>query len=168
MATTARSKNWCSKPASGQGRPELDPLAAADNFKIHAEFNRPTYWYFVWIDTAGVAELVGHSQQPERMAEYPAGNKLVAVNPQDRPGTHLLLLLVSDRNPQEVQEQLRQSLHDVGAPPMVPHAQVVQVRGAGAVKSTAVNLDPHYLEGIERRLPDGVRWVDQLYLPTVK
>jgi hypothetical protein len=156
------------EPGAGTSHPELDPLAADDDFKIHIEFNRPTPWYLVWIDTAGVVEVVAHSQQPERVAEYPAGNKLIGVNPQDRPGTHLLLLLASDRNPREVQDQLRQRLHDAGAPPMIPHAQDVQVRGAGTVKSTTANLDPGYWEGIERRLPEGVHWVHQLYLPTVK
>jgi len=156
------------EPGAGKSRPELDPLAADDDFKIQTEFNRPTHWYLVWIDTAGVVEVVAHSQQPERVAEYPAGNKLVGVNPQDRPGTHLLLLLASDRNPQEVQDQLPQRLHDIGAPPMVPCAQDVQVRGAGSVKSTTANLDLGYCEKIEQRLPEGVHWVDQLYLPTVK
>jgi hypothetical protein len=155
------------EPGTGKSPLDLDPLAADDDFKIRTEFNRPTHWYLVWIDTAGKVEMVAHSQQPEWVAEYPAGNKLIGVNPQDRPGTHLLLLLASDRNPQEVQDQLRQRLHDVGAPPMVPRAQN-QLRGAGAVKSTAANLDPGYWEGIERRLPEGVRWVNQLYLPTVK
>ncbi len=156
------------EPGTRKSNPPLDPLAADDDFKIQTEFNRPTHWYLVWIDTAGVAELVAHSQQAERVAEYPAGNKLVGVNPQDRPGTHLLLLLASDRNPQEVQDQLRQRLHDVGAPPMVPYAQDVQLRGAGTVNSTTANLDPGYWEKIEQRLPEGVRWVNQLYLPTVK
>jgi hypothetical protein len=156
------------EPGTGKGRPELDPLAADDDFKIHAEFNRATHWYLVWIDTAGVAEVVAHSQQPERVAEYPAGYKLVGVNPKDRPGTHLLLLLASDRNPQEVQDQLRQRLHDVGAPPMVSYAQDVRLRGAGAVRPTTADLDPGYWEKIERRLPEGVHWVDQLYLPTIK
>ena len=156
------------EPAAGKSNPELDPLAAEDDFKIQTDFNRPTYWYLVWIDTAGVVAVVAHSQQPERVAEYPAGNKLIGVNPQDRPGTHLLLLLASDRNPQEVQDQLQQRLHDVGAPPPVSYAQDVQVRGAGTVKSTSANLDPGYWEGIEQRLPEGVRWVQQLYLPTVK
>jgi tRNA A-37 threonylcarbamoyl transferase component Bud32 len=153
---------------AGKSNPELEPLAADDDFKLQTEFNRPTHWYLVWIDTEGVAEVVAHSQQPERVAEYPAGNNLIGVNPQDRAGTHLLLLLASDRNPQAVQDQLRQRLHDVGAPPMVPYPQDVQVRGAGAVMSTTANLDPGYWEKIEQRLPEGVQWVDQLYLPTVK
>ena len=156
------------EPGAGKGHSELDPLDADDDFKIHAEFNRATYWYLVWIDTAGVGEVVAHSQLPERAAEYPAGSNLIGVNPKDRPGTHLLLLLAGDRNPQDVQDQLRQRLHDVGASPLVPHAQDVHVRGAGAIQSTAANLDPGYWEGIERRLPDGVRWVYQFYLPTVK
>ena len=156
------------EPGAGKSNPELDPLAADDDFKLQTEFNRPTHWYLVWIDTEGVVAVVAHSQQPERAAEYPAGNKLVGVDPKDRPGTHLLLLLASDRNPREVQDQLPQRLHDVGAPPMVPYPQDVQVRGAGAVKSTTANLDPGYLKKIEQRLPEGVHWVDQLYLPTVK
>ena len=155
-------------PGTDKTDPELAPLAAEDDFKIQTEFNRPTHWYLVWIDTAGLGELVAHSQQPERVAEYPAGSNLIGVNPQDRPGTHLLLLLTSDRNPQEVQDQLRKQLHDVGAPPMVPHAEDVQIRGAGTVKSTTINLDPGYWEQIVQRLPEGVRWVHQLYLPTVK
>ncbi len=153
---------------AGKGRPELDPLTADDDFKLHAEFNRPTHWYLVWIDTVGAVQVVAHSQQPERVAEYPAGNNLIGVNRQDPAGTHLLLLLAGDRNPQEVQDQLRQRLQDVGTPPTVPYPQDVQVRGAGAVTSTTANLDPRYSEAIEQRLPEGVRWVNQLYLPTVK
>ena len=116
---------------AGKGRPELDPLTADDDFKLHAEFNRPTHWYLVWIDTVGAVQVVAHSQQPERVAEYPAGNNLIGVNRQDPAGTHLLLLLAGDRNPQEVQDQLRQRLQDVGTPPTVPYPQDVQVRAPG-------------------------------------
>jgi hypothetical protein len=156
------------EPGAGKSRPELDPLASDDDFKIRVEFNRPTHWCLVWIDTAGVVDVVTHSQQPERLAEYPAGDNLVGVNPRDPPGVHLLLLLASNRKPQEFQDEVRQRLDDVGPPPTVPYSQDVRVRGAGAEKQTRANLDPGYWERLKQRLPVGVYGVNQIYLPTVK
>ena len=143
------------------------PLLARRDFKLQAEFNRHTYWYLAWIDTKGTAQIAARSEHPEKTLEYPQRNQLVAVDPKDPPGLHLLLILASDRPPQEVEPELQQRLAAVG-PPMLADGKLLSVavsRGAGSIHPTQATLDPDYFARIESRLPGMVRWVHQLYLP---
>ena len=147
------------------------PLRASDDFKIHAEFNRATYWCLVWIDTNGRAEVVASSQEREDAAEYPPGDQLVKVNPADPAGLHLLALLVSDGPVDDIQGELPTRLGDLGPPPDAPVAQFAQLRGLrgpGEVTAIDANLDPSYWPRLEDRLPEDVRWAFRLYLPTAR
>jgi hypothetical protein len=152
----------------GEGELAFDPLGPKDDFKLHAQFSRPTYWYLAWLDTKGAVEIDARSERPEQTADFPAGNRLVSVDPHDPVGVHLILLLVSDLPPNQIESRLRQSLAAAGSPSTVlgkrPSRGVT--RGAGSIHSTSVNLDPAYCQRVEGLLPAGVRCVHQLYLPT--
>jgi serine/threonine protein kinase len=146
------------------------PLGPNDDFKLNVEFDRPTYWYVVWLDTKGVVEVAAHAQQPEKIVEYPGGNHLVSVDPSDPAGVHLILVLASDLPPDKIETQLRHRLVGVGPPSTVlgMNQPLGVTRGAGSIQSTTANLDPHYFQRVEERLPAGVHWVQQVYLPTEK
>jgi hypothetical protein len=148
----------------------LRPLGLRDDFKFHAALNRPSNWYLVWLDTNGRVEIAARSEQPEKIVQYPAGNKMVSVDPDDPAGLHLLLLLVSDRPSGDIVSELQESLADVGAPRMTAGQPppLALTRGSGSIQATTVNLDPDYFRRVEEKLPRRVRWVQQLYLPTEK
>ena len=153
----------------GENELALSPLGPKDDFKLHAEFNRPTHWYLAWLDTKGVAQIVARAERPESVLDYPPGNQLVGIDPKDPVGVHLLLVLVSDRPPAEIESELQQRLAIAGPPPpaLPGNAGLREVtRGPGSVQSTAANLDPGYFRRVEAQLPSTVRWVHQLYLPT--
>ena len=147
----------------------MRPLRPRDDFKLHAEFNRPTYWCLVWLDTKGTAQIAARSERAEKVVEYPPGNQLVSVDPHDPAGIHLILLLASDQPPSEIAGGLEHCLAGIGPPPRVVLGKATPLgvtRGAGSVQTTAANLDSAYSQRVERQLPSTVRWVHQLYLPT--
>ncbi len=147
----------------------LCPLGPNDDFKLHAEFNRPTYWCLVWLDTKGAAQIAARSERAEKVVEYPPGNHLVSVDPHDPAGVHLLLLVVSDQSPSEITGDLEHCLAGIGPPPRVVLGKATPLgvtRGAGSVQTTTADLDSAYFKQVERQLPNTVRWVYQLYLPT--
>ena len=146
----------------------LRPLGLRDDFKFHAALNRPSNWYLVWLDTNGRVEIAARSEQPEKIVQYPAGNKMVSVDPDDPAGLHLLLLLVSDRPSGDIVSELQESLADVGAPRMTAGQPppLALTRGSGSIQTTTANVDPDYFRRVEEKLPRQVRWVHQLYLPT--
>ncbi len=146
----------------------LRPLGPRDDFNLRAEFNRPTHWCLVWIDTKGVVEIAARSEAPVDRVDYPARDKMIGVDPHDPPGTHLILLLVSDRPPGQIEGDLQKRLAGIGPPRVVPgKAMPLGVaRGSGSVRKVTANLDPGNFRQVEERLPRQVRWVHQLYLPT--
>jgi hypothetical protein len=139
------------------------------DFKLHAEFNRPTYWYLVWLDTKGLVQIAARSERPDKVADYPPGNQLVSVDPHDPAGMHLLLLLAGDEPSSEIAGEVEHCLAGIGPPPKVALGKSTPLgvtRGAGRVQATTANLDPAYFQRVQRQLPGTVRWVQQLYLPT--
>jgi serine/threonine protein kinase len=146
----------------------LRPLGPNDDFKLRVEFNRPTYWCLVWLDTKGTAQIAARSERVEKVLEYPPGNRLVSVDPHDPVGTHMLLLLASERPASEFADNLEHCLTGIGPPKVVPGkaAPIGITRGAGSVQTTTADLDSAYFQQVERQLPNTVRWVHQLYLPT--
>jgi hypothetical protein len=148
----------------------LRPLGPNDDFKLHAEFNRPADWCLVWLDTKGQVQITARSECAEKVVDYPLGNhRLVRVDPHDPAGIHLLLLLTSDRPPREIAGDIEHCLADIGPPPRVELGKDTPVgitRGAGSVQTTTANLDSAYFQRVERQLPSTVHWVHRLYLPT--
>ncbi len=149
------------KPGEAAQGISLDPLQFGDDFKLQADFDRPTGWHLVWLDTKGVAQVVASAEHAEKTAEYPLGNQLVGIDPGDPVGNHLLVLLVSDRAPDEVRRELEDRLHDLGQPPVAAPEKPAQNRGAGSVQATSASL----LQ-IESCLPQGVYGAQQVSLPT--
>ena len=149
----------------------LRPLASSDDFKLHVRFSRPTWWYLAWLDTKGAVQIAAHSEKPLEILDYPAGNQLVSVDPNDPAGLHLLLLLTSDRDPNGIEGEITRSLATVGAPPRSLAGKPLVVgptRGAGAIRTTSADLDASFVRSIEKHLPKSVQWVQQIYLPTEK
>jgi hypothetical protein len=142
------------------------PLRGTDDFKLRAELSRAAHWCLVWLDTRGQVQIATRSEKPESVVEFPAGDHMVGVDPQDPPGLHLLLLVATDGPARDIEAELQSRLGQLGKPRGVPADRLVATRGAGQVNPTAVHLDPAYFERLEARLPGTVRLVQQLYLPT--
>jgi serine/threonine protein kinase len=141
-----------------QSAGSIDALGPDDDFKLIAEFDRPTYWYLLWFDTEGRLTVVGHGQQPEQTASYPASERMmVGVNASDPKGYHLLLLVVGLLPPTEALVVLEKRLANLGPPPQVAPRQTSQLRGPGRETETSAVFAPEFLQTIESRLPGGVR-----------
>jgi serine/threonine protein kinase len=154
-----------------ENQPPVRPLGPGDDFKLHAEFNRPTYWCLAWIDTKGAVEIPARAERPQKTAEYPPGNQLVGINAADPPGCHLLLLLASDQPLGDLGSQLLARLADLGPPPSLPSGAPVDlfaIRGPGEVRPAAVALDSDYVRRVKERLPTSIRCVQCVSLPARK
>jgi hypothetical protein len=141
------------------------PIHPSDDFKFRAEFDRPTYWHLAWFDTRGVAEIVAYAEEREQAMEFPQGENMAYVNPNDPDGHHLLMLLVADRSPEDLDQALEQRFADLGPPPNPSQDQTIRFRGFGGTRQTGVKFEADYAREVENRLPEGVRWVHQLWLP---
>ena len=144
----------------------LDPLRFGDDFKLAAEFSRPTGWHLLWLDTKGVAQVVASAEHAEKTAEYPPGNQLVGIDPGDPTGVQRLVLLVSDRALDEVRRELEDHLSDLGKLPVAAPEKHVQIRGPGAVQAASVSLDADSFHQIDALLPEGVYGAEQVFLRT--
>lgn len=81
-ASDENIERWEWEGGASEEPPAFDPLAPSDAFKIRAEFNRPTYWYLVWFDTAGLVEIAARGPRPETVMDYPREEKrMQQVNP---------------------------------------------------------------------------------------
>jgi len=80
---------------AGRGTHDVsaEPLGPKDSFVIDGRFRQPTYWYVVWIDTAGVVDVMEVSPDERSDLRFPIDPRGRAYpNPQDPPGTHLILV----------------------------------------------------------------------------
>jgi Domain of unknown function (DUF4062) len=144
----------------------LPPLTDRDAFRLYGTFDRPVYWYLAWFDTEGQFEV--NDACPERQVElkYPSDDRWQPVNPTDRKGIHLLMLVAGDRPSVEGKPELQQTLGNLGRPPQTL-PPLWAVRGGGeriADGGEKTTLD--YLAGIRRKLPPGFHAVYSLWLQT--
>jgi serine/threonine protein kinase len=149
--------------------PLSPPLGPRDDFKLLGRFNRPTYWYLVWLDSAGKSEVVAASDGKQRDVEYPVGNQFVRVSADDPPGVHLLLLVTGTVAPAEGRELLRDRLAGIGKPPAaLPHRWSDQVRGPTSTPGVPLEPPEKYLRAVTERLPPGLEAMHALFLPAVQ
>jgi hypothetical protein len=150
----------------------IDPLLAPeDDFKLVGAFTRPTYWYLLWFDTAGLIGVVAHAETPQVGVQYPSRvDAMQSVNPADPPGVHLLVLAAGAAPPEMGVAALARRFDDVGKPPaQLPKRWSLQLRGAGGERSLSGNLLPaQYLQVIQARLPPGLQPVQVIFLQTKK
>jgi hypothetical protein len=144
----------------------LPPLSDRDAFRLYGTFDRPVYWYLVWFDTEGQFEINDASAERQVDLTYPSDDKWQPVNPKDRKGIHLLMLVAGDRPPAEGKSELQQSLGNLGRPPQtLPRLWAVRGGGERIIDGgEEITLD--YLAGVRRKLPPEFHAVYSLWLQT--
>jgi serine/threonine protein kinase len=158
---------------AGQAPEPIDPPLhiPKDDFRLDGRFTRATYWYVVWIDTAGKVEVVGHSEGKQADVRYPVRtDRMASVDQADAAGIHLLVLVAGTVPPAEGVDRLTGQLRDVGLPPQIlPRRWVVEPRGAGKEREAPPGLESSaYLKGIGERMPPGLEPIQVLFLRTEK
>jgi len=144
----------------------LPPVTDRDAFRLYGMFDRPVYWYLAWIDTEGQFEVNDASPERQEQLLYPSDGKWQTVNPADRKGIHLLMLVTGERPPAEGRPALQQALGSLGRPPQST-PRLWAVRGGGERVSDGgegINLD--FLAGVRRKLPPGFRVAYSIWLQT--
>jgi hypothetical protein len=162
--------------------PSIEPLGPKDDFKLSGEFDRPTYWYLLWIDTNGMTTIAALSEIPEARVEYPKANDMVEADPADPAGVHVLMLVAGTALSAEAVQQLERKLSERRGPgrqnPVLgnkPPAQMptrwaLVVRGPGSTNpGPAGGLDwDEYLQHIQAKMPPGVEPAYVVFLQTKK
>jgi serine/threonine protein kinase len=158
---------------AGQEPDPIDPAVHVprDDFRLAGRFTQPTCWYVVWIDTAGRVKVEGHSEGSQAEVRYPSrADRMMAVDPADPPGVHLLVLVAGAVSAPEGGDRLAERLAGVGPPPQaMPKRWAAQFRGAGGERPAPPDPESSgYLRAIEERMPAGLQPMYYLFLPTVK
>ncbi len=147
--------------------PPIDPLGAADDFKIVARFDRPTYWYLLWFDTWGNGTVQARAAEPEMELRYPSGSDYLSVEQADPPGLHMLMVLSGPRS-SSVAELLQKRFDAVGKPPeALPARWSLVLQGGGTVHPGA-EVPLAYVDRIRSQLPSEVRPLHLFFLLTEK
>jgi hypothetical protein len=138
-------------------------------FLLEGKFNRPTFWYIVWFDTAGAPPKLSeheHSRLEQAELKYPlpAGPKdeLQKVDSNDPEGTHAIVVVAGSVPPEQAIVQIQEQLAGIGKPPAVGG------RGAGATIQVNSETPAHYLERIDEKLPPGLVRAYALFFTTKK
>jgi hypothetical protein len=147
----------------------IEPLGPSDDFKLHGRFSQPTYWYLVWIDSAGESSVPAVSEGLQQDVDYPVGDQVVQVSPNDPPGLHLLLLVAGTIAPVEGRTLLQDRFVGIGKPPVaLPRRWSEPVRGPTTVVGAPLNPPETYLHRVTERLPAGLVPMHALFLPAGK
>jgi tRNA A-37 threonylcarbamoyl transferase component Bud32 len=151
-----------------EAEPIRPPLSSKDDFQLTGAFERPMFWYLVWFDTRGEVTVAAQSDVRQAKVEYPSGEKMMSVNPDDPPGVHALVLMASRGARTEGAELLEKRFHGIGRPPtQLPQGRAVKLRGPGGERPAPSNLYPSkYLQAIKERMPPGLEFVYVLFLET--
>src|SRR5207248_5134356 len=99
-------------------------------------------------------EVTDSVPRPQADLAYPSDGKWQTVNPADRKGVHLLMLLAADVAPAEGRPELERRLRDIGRPPQTL-PRLWAVRGGGErLEGAGEEFDQAYLARIRRNLPE--------------
>lgn len=134
--------------------PPIKYLMKNDDFKISARFNQATYWYIIWIDTNGIAQVVANSKQPEMNLIYP-NEGFVMADKNDPIGQHLLLILSSSDLIKKFNGIIG-NFFDKKEFEAGFNIQLREQRGPGEKRSTDFKPIISILKNIDDNLPKGV------------
>ena len=95
----------------------IDPLKPEQAIKFFASLSRAVGWHLLWFDTKGRASIVASAPVPVRIVDYPAGDQLMPVDPNDPPGVHALVLVVDTNTPNVGRDALLSKVAAIGKPP---------------------------------------------------
>lgn len=138
-------------------------LAPDEAFSLAGHFNGPCHWQLLWLDTRGEWNMPEAPPAAVQDFAYPLSKKKVAVDSDDPPGTHLLLIVAS-RLPIS-QGKLLESLSAVATPPKVGLRCWAPVAGNHRGPGQEVDTVDSYLQTIAVSLPGDCQPVAALFLP---
>jgi len=96
------------------------PLGPDDVFVIEGRFERPTFWYVVWVDPTGAVEVIEASANSRTNLRFPLEPDSGAYpDPKDPPGTHLVLLIAGAIPSAEAKSRLEDLLRGLPKPPAI-------------------------------------------------
>jgi len=146
------------------------PLGPDDTFVIEGRFQKPTYWYIIWLDTKGVADVMEASPNQRNDLRFPLDPDTGAYpDSKDPIGTHLVLLTAGAMPPSQAKARLKELVAGSLKPPVLSPGQpwhytldgthvsrdesAAKTRG-GKTKPLGAEdrLSTRYLEDIQQRL----------------
>lgn len=137
-------------------------------FDLRGRFRAPCYWRLFWLDTRGRWNVDDLLEPPETAAQtftYPRDKKRVTIDADDPEGTHLILIVASDKPIAE--QDLLEQLSGQELPPnfrfyvWAPTTAEPVERGP----KSKVETPESYLHRLLQRLPHRVQPVAALFLP---
>jgi tRNA A-37 threonylcarbamoyl transferase component Bud32 len=146
------------------------PLGPEDDFTLTGDFDRSTYWYLLWFDTAGVVTVAEHGKVPGTRVQYPEWPNMQEVDRTNPLGVHVLLLAASTVHPDQVVRQVEARFKNFGKTPpsQPPERWALRPRGPGRTNPGPANLAAwqRYLGAIESKLPPGLKPAQWIFLQT--
>jgi serine/threonine protein kinase len=159
---------WDLVNTSSENSPLDRPVRKQDRLRLEGELDQSCYWYVLWFDTNGNAEIVEHSNGKQAAVGFPLEEGVrVSVNENDPPGVHLLLLVAGWERPTEAMLQaLLDQMKDVGKPVRPPQHWPGTLRGQRRDQAPSMPLAAGYLKRIEDRLSPGLKVMCPVFFET--
>lgn len=140
-------------------------LSLDEVFRLKGRFAGPCFWRLYWLDTKNVWSPAAPPKGAEADFAYPVNRKMVSVDSSDPLGTHLLVVVASDR---PIEDGLDKKLP--ATPPPVVEQLVFWSKDAKATSrgpGTELETTDSYLQSLGESLPDPAHQhiVAALFLP---
>lgn len=144
----------------------LQPLAGADDLRIHAEFSAATNWYLVHVDPAGGAAVVATSGGPARQVDYPGPGQMAGFNSDDPRGMNVLLLVTGTNAPDVEMPVLKGRLNDLGEKTRDLAVNSPRLRAGMTIHASLAQLPHEGLDALAAILPASLRPAHAVFIET--
>lgn len=160
--------HWLIKDGEAGDADRALHLVPEEAFNLHGHFDKPCYWRVLWLDTQGHWHLSHSPRKAEQHFAYPLDESGFTIDAAEPLGTHLLLVVASDKRIAE--QDLAQYVSERSPAPhfrmhvWAPDADEL----VESVPETKVETPESYLFRLIERLPPNIKPVAAVYLPVTR